>query len=332
MDWPLSRDEKTRQLLHLYDQDARISDSMISSGEAALTQLKAELEAFRESSRAASTKSPGESFEDDQRLWQAVETAAAVLRAVVVVPKEQEEQVSDDDCDGTQGLRRARSEGAMRGTLATSALKPAISRTPRTSLTGKPRRVSFSAADPKAKVLDEQPIRATSIRACDAESMPCNFPNDEPQEPEPEDEEPPLQVEAVSPQAQPQKPAPVLDWGLSELCAPIGTSKVGLHFKDLPPEPLVVRKITHGSWAESQNIRIGDVVLAVNGRRSEVLTAEQFIRFMMARPLRLIVERLPPERATNAQGGASPRSGAEVGANQLFPSPTPACGYFWRPR
>jgi C-terminal processing protease CtpA/Prc len=78
-----------------------------------------------------------------------------------------------------------------------------------------------------------------------------------------------------------------------EFCVPDGERKVGLHLKDLPPKPLIVRKVNPGSWTEAQGIRVGDVLIAVGGHRAEVLSAEHFVRLMQTRPLRLIIERLP---------------------------------------
>merc|ERR1719487_193942 len=82
MDWPLSREEKKRHLMMLYDREEEMTDSMLMSGHAALAKLKMELETIKKQSQSFGDKQKGIS-EDSQRLWQAVEAATAVFRAVV---------------------------------------------------------------------------------------------------------------------------------------------------------------------------------------------------------------------------------------------------------
>jgi hypothetical protein len=254
----------TGQLINVYNQDAQLADSMLSSGQAAIAKLKAELEVVRQESTPELAHSSSERPpQETHRLLRAVEAAAAVLRAVVTDPSE--DQLSDDDGPEFPTLRRARSECATRGTIS-KAVKPALSRTPRTS--GVRRRVSFGDDDVK------------SFRGSDdiQDGSPKSITG------EPEPEEGLLR----------QEPSFAADYGLMELCVPSGEPKVGFALKEFPPAPLVIRKVSEHSWAETQGIRVGDVVIAVAGRRAETLTAEQFMRFMQARPLRLIVERLPP--------------------------------------
>jgi len=79
--------------------------------------------------------------------------------------------------------------------------------------------------------------------------------------------------------------------GSFEICFDVsGSSKVGIGFKQLPPEPLVVRKVTEGSWAEGEGVQVGDTVTHVNGVKASCMTGPQFLRLMGLRPLRLIVE------------------------------------------
>lgn len=146
MDWPLSREEKKHQLLRLYNDDVKAADSMVESGNKALEALREELDAVRRAAgvhqvakrKTADTGASHRSPDDEvERLRQAVENAAAVLRAIV--------PLEDDDDEATMHttpLRsRARSEGGERE-LRAVALRPALCRTPRES--GRPKRkVSF---------------------------------------------------------------------------------------------------------------------------------------------------------------------------------------------
>lgn len=156
MDWPLSREEKKNQLLRLYNDDVRAADSMLSSGEAALEALREELDAVRHAAgihkAAASTGCvvtgdalgspegvPASGESEVERLRQAVESAAAVLRAILPTPDDFEDGIAVDS--GIGARPRSRSEGATREPEAPS-LRPALCRTPRQSR-GPKRKVSF---------------------------------------------------------------------------------------------------------------------------------------------------------------------------------------------
>jgi len=276
MDWPLSREEKRLQVLQLYDREEQMTDSVLMSGQAAIAKMKAELETMKNKSKVLVESQQGLS-EDSQRLWQALEAASAVFRAVVP-------SSAEDDCSGDEqvgDMRRASSAHVMRSTSDTTQPPPVASkkpRTPRSSLTGKQRRVSFGELPEACKKVDVSPEGKDLSDA-------------EPVEPEPEE----ALHHRDSPQAQckiPKASWSSLEWGLTEFCVPAGTPKVGIHFR-LPPEPLYVHRVTPGSWAEAQGIREGDVVNAVAGKHAGSLTGEHFVRLMMGRPLRLTIERLP---------------------------------------
>jgi len=159
MDWPLSRDEKKSQLFRLYNSDVRMADQMLQSGERALEALQEELESIRRTTSirrkdeagvhqecsgvvAADNVEVDEGAEEQKRLRQAVESAAAVLRAIL--QSDAKEAVEADS--RLEEHQRPRSEGSRH--IATGQpLKPALSRTPRTSRCGTPkRRVSFGEA------------------------------------------------------------------------------------------------------------------------------------------------------------------------------------------
>mmetsp|Transcript_48678 Transcript_48678/g.87709 ORF Transcript_48678/g.87709 Transcript_48678/m.87709 type:complete len:286 (-) Transcript_48678:202-1059(-) len=139
MDWPLSREEKKTQILRLYNEDVRAADTMLSSGEEALEALREELDAVRQAAgvqKQVVAESPCRSAADVEieRLRAAVESAAAVLRAIV--------PVQEEDCEATDSPRsrrgRARSEGAR---SKEADLRPALRRSK--SREGPKRRVSF---------------------------------------------------------------------------------------------------------------------------------------------------------------------------------------------
>eukprot|EP00929_Paragymnodinium_shiwhaense_P015996 TRINITY_DN124107_c0_g1_i1.p1 TRINITY_DN124107_c0_g1~~TRINITY_DN124107_c0_g1_i1.p1 ORF type:complete len:320 (+),score=87.93 TRINITY_DN124107_c0_g1_i1:84-1043(+) len=167
MDWPLSRSEKRFQILRLYDEDVRAADNMLLSGEEALKAVRKELEevrraaGIRRDSREFRSKlkadeeaqeaggceeepTTPESEREIQRLRAAVESAAAVLRAIVPAGEE-EDLAADGDAASSSSKVRARSEGANRDSPEKGGLRSALSRTPRTSRGGAtPRkRVSF---------------------------------------------------------------------------------------------------------------------------------------------------------------------------------------------
>jgi len=150
MDWPLSREEKKSQLLRLYNDDVQAADSMVESGNKALEALREELEAVRAAAGIHQKPrrlpdagplspcggTPDKIHKDEvARLRQAVESAAAVLRAIL--PPDEDES----DVERGPSRCRARSEGAVRAPAAV-ALRPALCRTPRQA--GRPKRkVSF---------------------------------------------------------------------------------------------------------------------------------------------------------------------------------------------
>merc|ERR1712178_166702 len=256
-------------------REEEMADSEQAELEKELESIRHKLETIKNKSKALVDHRQGLS-DDSQRLWQAVEAASAVFRAVV--PGSVEEDCNDDE----QELEapRARSAGALRTPSGSvQAAPPALkkSRTPRTSLTGKERRVSFG---------DEADARKQA--ACEEDNSPrsdsrSNLSETEHAEPEPEEPSQHTESQGVS---------KILDWGLTEFIVPPGTTKVGMHFK-MPPEPLLVHRVTEGSWAEIQGICAGDTVHSVDGKRAEGMPAEHFVSLMKRRPLKLTIERLP---------------------------------------
>eukprot|EP00928_Gymnodinium_smaydae_P063035 TRINITY_DN46735_c0_g1_i1.p1 TRINITY_DN46735_c0_g1~~TRINITY_DN46735_c0_g1_i1.p1 ORF type:complete len:370 (+),score=80.92 TRINITY_DN46735_c0_g1_i1:56-1165(+) len=357
-DWPMSREEKKTQVLKLYSRDVQVADGMLRAGEESMQALKMELEAIRRASGLfaepssssssdcreaksqrrrsdSSRSSPDESEVRNEvmRLRSAVESAAALLRAM-----EPADDASDDGESETVVRPRARSEGGARAVDNGTPLKPALSRTPRTSRCGTPLRVSFGDPDRPREVLssssdserEQDDRRRDGRRRASGKSASTNprrsldddlaqvganddakkqtatshcspsrrlsLPEPEPERPEGQEWPGKAQQHGVARdsdlQGDDDEGAAII---LPEMCAGPGVAKIGISFKHLPPEEMWVKKVNLGSWAAEQGIRAGDVVVAVNGRRTKWMKGPQFMEMMNKRPLRLLVERLTSE-------------------------------------
>jgi len=177
LDWPLSRDEKKRQISRLYNEDVRAADSMLSSGEATLEALRDELDSVRKAAGVQKTlprkkvdcagtpESPASTASQSaevERLRTAVETAAAVLRALLPTP---------DECTSLPGdaerpppRPRAQSEGAARDSSGVT-IRPALCRTPRGERTKPKRKVSFGGQP------EEEPMRVAAMTDSEDEEI-----------------------------------------------------------------------------------------------------------------------------------------------------------------
>eukprot|EP00747_Dinoflagellata_sp_TGD_P166378 gnl/TRDRNA2_/TRDRNA2_189082_c0_seq1.p1 gnl/TRDRNA2_/TRDRNA2_189082_c0~~gnl/TRDRNA2_/TRDRNA2_189082_c0_seq1.p1 ORF type:complete len:305 (+),score=53.84 gnl/TRDRNA2_/TRDRNA2_189082_c0_seq1:78-917(+) len=264
MDWPLSREEKKGQLLRLYSRDMQASDEVLSSGGAALQALREELEAVRRTAGSRRAKS-GDEDEDSlrekevERLRMALESASAVLRAIVPMQDDAGDGSLPDSAMQTGSrLRRARSEGCA--TVHDSGLRPSLSRTPRQSRGGTPRRVSFGDK-PEQHLLPAH--EATEVQ-------PDTL------EPEPE-----LEGESVVGKS---------STTIRRICLPTHGRKAGIGFKP-SGQQCVVAKVTEGSWAQEMGVLVGDLVIAVGGIRVDRMTWPQFSKLMEERPLHLEIER-----------------------------------------
>jgi len=172
MDWPMSRDEKKRQLVRLYNGDVQAADAMLSSGEKTLEALRDELDAVRQAAGVKKQALPDPTASprtaatnaEVERLRVAVESAAAVLRAIV--PAEDPEDAAGDDTPNSPTRVRARSEPFREIAPAGPPLRPALCRTPRTG--GKLRRkVSFGSQP------EEEPVRARNISDSEEDDEKC---------------------------------------------------------------------------------------------------------------------------------------------------------------
>eukprot|EP00927_Polykrikos_kofoidii_P000823 TRINITY_DN10316_c0_g1_i2.p1 TRINITY_DN10316_c0_g1~~TRINITY_DN10316_c0_g1_i2.p1 ORF type:complete len:958 (-),score=178.99 TRINITY_DN10316_c0_g1_i2:1013-3886(-) len=70
------------------------------------------------------------------------------------------------------------------------------------------------------------------------------------------------------------------------------TESLGFGFSALPPAIVVIVKITPQSWGEKQLVKVGDEVVAVNGKETRTMTADEFKSAMHPnhRPVNLRIE------------------------------------------
>mmetsp|Transcript_51103 Transcript_51103/g.91775 ORF Transcript_51103/g.91775 Transcript_51103/m.91775 type:complete len:953 (+) Transcript_51103:90-2948(+) len=78
---------------------------------------------------------------------------------------------------------------------------------------------------------------------------------------------------------------------VGELYAGEDVGRIGVGFRNLPPVPLVVRRVTKGTWAEKQGILVGDEFMSVNHRRSREFRPSEFLQEMTKRPLTIRLRR-----------------------------------------
>eukprot|EP00435_Cladocopium_sp_Y103_P047357 s2093_g13.t2 len=92
------------------------------------------------------------------------------------------------------------------------------------------------------------------------------------------------------------------DWVSFDMVATIvagpHVDRIGVGFLNLPPVPLVVKRVTRGSWADQQGIQCGDEFMSVDHRRSRAFTPSEFTAAMKKRPLVIKLRR------TARKGGA----------------------------
>lgn len=70
-----------------------------------------------------------------------------------------------------------------------------------------------------------------------------------------------------------------------ELTAGPEVSKVGFGVASLPPQLVVLKKVTMKSWAAEQQLTAGDVLLELNGLQTSEMSKAQFLSLMETRPL-----------------------------------------------
>eukprot|EP00929_Paragymnodinium_shiwhaense_P121407 TRINITY_DN9362_c0_g1_i3.p1 TRINITY_DN9362_c0_g1~~TRINITY_DN9362_c0_g1_i3.p1 ORF type:complete len:1370 (+),score=522.69 TRINITY_DN9362_c0_g1_i3:173-4282(+) len=67
--------------------------------------------------------------------------------------------------------------------------------------------------------------------------------------------------------------------------------KIGLGFRSMPPDPLIVKKVNPGDWADSVGMHPGDAILELNGQLVATMNPQSFKEVMMQRPLVLKIWR-----------------------------------------
>mmetsp|Transcript_32748 Transcript_32748/g.90456 ORF Transcript_32748/g.90456 Transcript_32748/m.90456 type:complete len:441 (-) Transcript_32748:72-1394(-) len=80
---------------------------------------------------------------------------------------------------------------------------------------------------------------------------------------------------------------------LPEYLAGLDVGKVGLSFDTLPPEPMIVKNVSPGMWAEGVGIEVGDQIVELNGTRTSTMTAGEFRKLIQQRPLCFRVKKGP---------------------------------------
>lgn len=85
---------------------------------------------------------------------------------------------------------------------------------------------------------------------------------------------------------------------VATIVAGLDVDRIGVGFLNLPPVPLVVKRVTRGSWADQQGIQCGDEFMSVDHRRSRAFTPSEFTAAMKKRPLVIKLRR------TARKGGA----------------------------
>eukprot|EP00929_Paragymnodinium_shiwhaense_P042025 TRINITY_DN21822_c0_g1_i1.p1 TRINITY_DN21822_c0_g1~~TRINITY_DN21822_c0_g1_i1.p1 ORF type:complete len:396 (-),score=72.19 TRINITY_DN21822_c0_g1_i1:173-1360(-) len=345
MDWPMSREEKKVQVMHLYHKDLQVAGGLLQSNEAALAALQAELDHLRRcrpEQEDGRSRTPKEA--DPYR--QAVESAAAVLRAVLQSDARLAEAAEQA---GTSHRPRARSEGHVPPVQA-EPVRPALSRTPRASRCNTPKkRVSFgdrvdrvcclsdSDADNEKEIVKECPLekkegRRRSIAEPEPEEKVAEGQPREPNSPRATVGQPEVasgawpawgglwssqpasttapavaSASAVRDECQRSSPpqtspmvSPVRVSGLLDLCVPVGVTKIGMNIRPkvfpLPDEGVLVNSVTEGTWAHDQGLQGGDILIAFSGLKLAGMDQETFMQVLRQRPLRMIVERPPPQQ------------------------------------
>merc|ERR1712139_553399 len=92
--------------------------------------------------------------------------------------------------------------------------------------------------------------------------------------------------------------------GSLEFVAGPEIKRIGLAFCTMPPEPLVIKRVTSGTWAASRGIEPGDVVEAVNGRNVLELTAAEFKELMQLRPVSMRIGKLPADEESSEESSS----------------------------
>eukprot|EP00913_Durusdinium_trenchii_P033063 g30954.t1 len=72
-----------------------------------------------------------------------------------------------------------------------------------------------------------------------------------------------------------------------EVTADAKVKKIGLSFRELPPQPVVVSKVVPETWASQMGFRGGEEIVALNGQPCEAMNSATFKELLGIRPLTL---------------------------------------------
>lgn len=75
------------------------------------------------------------------------------------------------------------------------------------------------------------------------------------------------------------------DDGIHEFLAGPEIERLGLAFNALPPNPIIIKRVSVETWADEEGIQPGDVLLALNGVDVSGMTPDEFKATMQVRPL-----------------------------------------------
>ncbi|CAJ1344221.1 unnamed protein product, partial [Effrenium voratum] len=70
-----------------------------------------------------------------------------------------------------------------------------------------------------------------------------------------------------------------------EVIADVSVEKIGLSFRQMPPERVIVNKVAAGTWAEVAGLNPGDEIVALNGQATEDMESDSFKAALKTRPL-----------------------------------------------
>ncbi|CAK9013383.1 unnamed protein product [Durusdinium trenchii] len=84
-----------------------------------------------------------------------------------------------------------------------------------------------------------------------------------------------------------------------EVTADAKVKKIGLSFRELPPQPVVVSKVVPETWASQMGFRGGEEIVALNGQPCEAMNSATFKELLGIRPLTL--RYFPPLEAEPAE-------------------------------
>lgn len=91
-----------------------------------------------------------------------------------------------------------------------------------------------------------------------------------------------------------------------------GVASIGVGFKSMPPNPLIIKKVHAGSWAEEVGIQHGDAFLELNSQLISNMTEDDFKVIMQVRPLTIKVWRLSSRPHHKARSATKPAAKAKT--------------------